>query len=625
MSRAAKIVLFLLALAMFISSLLLEVDYTHTEILKKMKMLVIQLAVILFAAKLMGEFFIKFLKQPAVLGELLAGVIIGPFALGSIELPILHSPLFPKYPDFPVSPELYGVATVASIILLFLAGLETDFQQFLKQSLTGTLVGIGGVLGAFVFGNLITVWFGLAPKGFMDPVALFMGTISVATSVGITARVLSEQKQLDSPEGTSILAGAVIDDVLGILILAVVVGMVSAEGVMGGPKEKELKELMDKAVYAHKKHDYVQSAEIHQTLAKEYQNLEKARQRTLQERPKKAQEEHHVDWKQVGLIGYKAFGFWLGITIVGIILAGRISWFLKLFNQGTMMALGLALALLISGLAESVGLAAIIGAYAIGLALSKERISDELEHAFQGLYNCFVPVFFAVMGMLVDIPKMLDTSILTYSIVFTVVAIFVKVLGCGLPSYLTGFNTKGALRIGVGMLPRGEVALIVAGVGLASGVISQSMFGVAVAMTLITTLIAPPVLVKIFDDTPGRYKDMGGKEEKVSSAPGPVLSLDDVEPSLVYPCFHYISIALEEKGYETKMLSHRPDHIYQASKGDITMEIREKSSQILFDFPEESKSEIQDILKEALKRLRADIGQLKPRNIGKEEDGKKEN
>ncbi|MFN2351232.1 MAG: cation:proton antiporter, partial [Kiritimatiellia bacterium] len=190
-----------------------------------MLMLMLQLSVILIGSRLGGLLVSRYLRQPRVFGELLAGMLIGPYALGAFSLPLLNTPLFPVNPDapLPISPELYGLATLASIILLFMVGLETDLNRFMRYSVTGTLVGLGGVLLSFCLGCLVTVLFMPEVSSLMDPVALFMGTLSTATSVGITARILSERHKTSSPEGVTILAGAVFDDVLCIILLAVVV------------------------------------------------------------------------------------------------------------------------------------------------------------------------------------------------------------------------------------------------------------------------------------------------------------------------------------------------------------------------------------------------------------------
>ncbi len=424
-----------------------EHSITHT-----MMLLAFQLGVIIIAAKLVGELFDRVFRMPAVLGELAAGLLIGPYALGALPLPVIGA-LFPLSQAgqvladgtviIPVSEIIYGVSTLASILLLFLAGLETDFRQFMKYAGPGGLVGIGGVLGAFVTGDLLTVWFGNAlghPEWvFTDGVPMFMGTISVATSVGITARVLSEKGKLDTPEGVTILSGAVIDDVLGIIVLAVVVGLNSPGGAESSPLT----------------------------------------------------------------VALKAFGIFTVVSVLMILLAKPLH---KTFNffkgPGVIPGVAFGIALLLAGIMESAGLAMIIGAYVTGLALAKEQeLAHYLDRQLRPFYNIIVPVFFCTMGMLVDFKAM--QGALVFGLVFSLVAVVAKVVGCGLPTFLVRFNMKGALRVGFGMLPRGEVALIVAGVGLTKQVIQSDMFGVAIMMTLITTVLAPPILVKLFEGGPG--------------------------------------------------------------------------------------------------------------------------
>ncbi len=417
-------------------------DNNGASMTHKMTYFVLQLAVIVVSARLLGFIFSKYLKQPAVLGELCAGMIIGPYALGSIDLPLIGQLFHIQNALMPVTTELYGLATVASIILLFLAGLETDLAVFIKYSVAGTLVGIGGVIGAFFLGDYLAVFFGVA-TGFMDPIALFLGAISTATSVGITARILSEKRKLDSPEGVTILAGAVIDDVLGIIILAIVIGIAKVGG-----------------------------------------------------------SGNNVDWGSIGIIAAKAFGFWIVCTALGLILARKITNIMKWFKSTeTIASLSLGLALLLAGLSELAGLAMIIGAYITGLSLSRTDVVNELHHRLSGIYSFLVPIFFCVMGMLVDFSAM--RGALVFGIVYTVFAVFGKVAGCALPALLMKFNLRGALRIGFGMLPRGEVALIIAGIGLSTGIIGADIFGVSILMTLVTTLIAPPFIVSLFEGKPG--------------------------------------------------------------------------------------------------------------------------
>ena len=402
----------------------------ETGIIHEVPRLVIQLSIILITAKSSGEITERVFKAPGVWGELIAGMIIGPYALGSLELPHLGA-LFPLYEHsggatLSVPKELYFLAQIAAIILLFLSGLETDLRQFLRYVYPSLAVATGGVVFSFLLGDLATVFFGYG-KSPLDPVPLFMGAIMTATSVGITARVLSKVKKTNSPEGVTILASAVIDDVIGILILGAVI-TISTLGVLSA--------------------------------------------------------------KSIVLAGLKSLGFLGFLILVGYFLAKYMEFFLKKFQTGGAgLVIPLALCFIAAALAEFFGLAMIIGAYLMGLSLSASKMSSFLEEELSALYHVFVPIFFVVMGMLVDFRALKGAII--FSAVITFLAIISKVVGAGLPSLLVGFNTRGGVRIGLGMLPRGEVALIIAGVGVSAGAIGQEIYGVAVLMTLITTLIAP--------------------------------------------------------------------------------------------------------------------------------------
>jgi Kef-type K+ transport system membrane component KefB len=420
--------------------------------------LVFQLAVILCAAKVGGEIAERFLKQPAVLGELVMGMLIGPFALGQfIHLPHVGA-LFPPpvgHTPIAVSGELWAFAQVAVIILLFIAGLETDLGNFLRYGAKAFVIGLGGVIFPFFLGAWATSVF--TEYGMMSPMALFMGSAMTATSVGITARVLSDIHKLGTPEGVSILAAAVIDDVLGLLVLAIVIAMAAGAAV-------------DEAGLA-------------------------AADETGHAAADGAQP--GIDWGQLGWVALKAFGIWIGVTAAGIFSAKYIERLFSAFkSSGAKITLSLALCFLISAFVELFGLAMIIGAYSIGLGLSQTAMSKEIIKEMEGLYHALVPVFFVVMGMLVSFPAMREEVM--FGVVVSLLAIASKVFGCGLPALGLGFNVRGATRIGLGMLPRGEVALIIAGMGLARGAIDTGLFGVVIMMTVVTTFLAPVLLVPAF-------------------------------------------------------------------------------------------------------------------------------
>jgi Kef-type K+ transport system membrane component KefB len=418
----------------------------HDSPLAVVAELILLLAVILVAAKIGGEVSERYLKIPPVLGELGAGILISPFLLGGIHW-FGGGAIFELAHDgsgLPVEPQLFFVAQLAAVVLLFEAGLETNRDQFMKYVRPATAVAAGGVILPFFMGFAATVMLGFADIDSIEGMlpALFVGAIMTATSVGITARVLADIRRLDSPEGVTVMAGAVVDDVLGIIILAIVIG-ISEEGT--------------------------------------------------------------VTAGSIGVIFLKAVGFWLGLMIIGSIVSKYISNFVLWFKSaGAALVLALALAFIASAVAEIYfGLAMIIGAYTMGLALSGTELKHQVEDSMRSVNNFLVPIFFVVIGMQVDFTAFGagDTSLgsaILFAVVLTLFAVISKIVGSGVPALFVGFNRIGAIRVALGMLPRGEVALIVAGIGLTSGVIGQDVFGVAIVMTVVTTVLAPVFLIPAF-------------------------------------------------------------------------------------------------------------------------------
>lgn len=447
--------------------------------------LVLLLGIIIIAARIGGEVCERYLHIPPVLGELGAGILISPFALGGIEvgsvgplfaipLEVVEGAVHEVESIIPVEPQLFFIAQVAAVILLFEAGLETDRKQFIRYVRPATVVAAGGVIVPFVLGVAATVMFGFASFDSVTALlpALFVGAIMTATSVGITARVLADMRRIDSPEGVTVLAGAVVDDVLGIIILAIVVGISDEGSISGG---------------------------------------------------------------SIAVIAVKAVGFWLGLTFIGSLFANHISRAVLRFRvAGASVALALALAFLAAAIAElGFGLAMIIGAYSIGLALSGTELKERIEEPMRNISALLVPVFFVVIGMQVDFTAFGesggDTTIgraLLFALVLTVFAIISKVGGAGLPALAVGFNGRGAWRIALGMLPRGEVALIIAGIGLASEVIGRDIFGVAIIMTIVTTVIAPILLVPAFRQGGSGLRRPEREEPSESSEPAATGSAD---------------------------------------------------------------------------------------------------
>ncbi|MCR5724608.1 MAG: cation:proton antiporter [Treponema sp.] len=514
------------------------------DVTESMTNLVLQIAVILFAVRVFGKAAER-IGIPSVLGELISGVIIGPYALGGIPLPGFPHGFFPlNSADLAVSPELYGFSTIASIILLFASGLETDFALFLKYSLTGSIVGLGGVVFSFVFGDITGVL--LLGKSFSDPLCLFLGIMSTATSVGITARILSAQKKMDSPEGVTILAAAVFDDVLGIVLLAVVLGIVAV--LQGGGS---------------------------------------------------------VSAGAISLIAARAFGIWLGFTALGLIFSKRIAAFLKLFKHSwdfSICALGLAL--LLAGFFEKQGLAMIIGAYVTGLSLSGTDIANVVQERMYGLYEFFVPLFFAVMGMMVNVRALFSAEVLGFGLCYTVLAVVSKVMGCGIPTLAMGFNLRGALRIGSGMVPRGEVALIIAGIGLTAGILDEQMFGVVILMTLLTTLAAPPLL------TASLKMNGRGTRKETKIGDSETITWDFGTAEIAGMVNHGLLRDLRSEGFFVQSLN-MDEGISHARKDDFALSITKKENIITIEASQEEAGFIKTTMYENVLRLNEAMQDLK--------------
>lgn len=519
--------------------------------------LVFQLAVIIFAVRIFGKLAVK-VGIPSVLGELIAGIIIGPYALGGIPIPGFSNGFFaaPASIAGAVSPELYAFGQIASIILLFSSGLETDLSLFIKYSVSGGIIGLGGVAVSFILGDISAMMIlpvlGIPCEGFMDLKCLFLGIMSTATSVGITARILSEKKKMDSPEGVTILASAVFDDVLGIVLLAVVMGIVAALG--GGGK---------------------------------------------------------LTGSAIGLIALKAFGIWLIATVAFILLSKKIARFVRLFGgtfDFSIAALGVAF--LLAGFFEKQSIAMIIGAYTTGLALSGTDIAPIVQERIHGLYKFFVPIFFAVTGMSVDVTQLFTKNVLICGGIYTLIGILAKLFGCGGPALLLGFNVKGGFRIGAGMIPRGEVALIVAGIGLtakdAAGfpVITQDLFGVVILMTLVTTVIAPPILSVSL-----KIKGRGTRKE-IATSEAQVFEWDFKDAGISRFVLDNFVFDLRSEGFYVQMMNFN-EGLIQARKGAISLSLRTDESKIIIETSEKDMGFVKAEISEIIIRLDKSMASLK--------------
>ena len=523
-----------------------------TLLLHMMTRLVFQLAAIVLAARFLGYLVSRFLKQPSVLGELLAGMLIGPYALGAVHLPFLgNEPLFAIIPgaSIPITPELYGFATVASIVLLFISGLETDLGTFLRFAGVGALTGLGGMILSFCLGAGSAILILPNVNHLMDPKALFMGIIATATSVGITARILSDRRMLSSPEGVTILSAAVLDDVMGIVFLAVVVGLHRGGSNTAG----------------------------------------------------------EVDWGLVARTALKAIGFWVGSTVVGILLVPRLTKSLKQLKDLEFLAMfALGLALLLAGFSETVGLAMIIGSYVMGLAFSSTDVAEDMRHRLEGIYNFIVPIFFCVMGMLVNFAIM--PKVFVYGLLYAFLGIIGKLVGAGGMALFGGFNLKGAFRIGTGMIPRGEVTLIMAGLGLSIGVLDQGLFGVTIMTMFLSSIAAPPIIQLAFHGGSG-YK---GKLQQSSRGKHRIIAFEMPDESLASFVLSRLIVAFQQAEFFPRRVSSRKP-VYIIRKNAIQISLIQEENTIEVSVPPDQEAFVRLLLMEeilSLKELFRNVGEV---------------
>lgn len=376
--------------------------------------ILVQIFALFAAAKLAGEVFER-LRQPAVIGELLVGMLLGAGVLGVV--------------DVAVTPFLSEFAELAVVILLFRVGLETPLGDLRAVGPTAATVALLGVALPFALGAGL-----YALLGQPTPTALFVGAALVATSVGVTARVLADMRLLGERESRVILGAAVIDDVLGLIVLSGVAGAVAGGG--------------------------LQPAAIATTVA-------------------------------------LATGFVVLFGLGGTRAAARGSHLLERPRlPQAPFAFAIALCLGVAALAQQVGLAAIVGAFLAGMIMAESPKRYELEERFEPLGDFLVPFFFVVTGATVDPSSLVGAGVLAVAGAVILLAVVGKVVGCGLAASRLGL--RSALIVGVGMVPRGEVGIIVAREGARIGVVDSSTFAVIIAMSIVTTLIAPPLLKTLF-------------------------------------------------------------------------------------------------------------------------------
>ena len=388
----------------------------------------------IFVAAQVGAEIAQRLKLPGVVGEIAAGCIIGPSLLGWVQ----------------PAEALDVLAEIGVVLLLFAVGLETRLDEMKRVGRSAFLVGVLGVIIPFALGSL---W--AHGVGYDWAKSLFVAAAFVATSAGITARVLQELGVLQREESRVILGAAVIDDILAMLLLGIVTALQSGESLRLG---------------------------------------------------------------HLAIVLGEAVGFVVIIALVGTrLMRGTSSWLEAPINPLSPLTIVLALCLGLAFLSTQFGLAAIIGAFLAGMIASETRQRETLEHQTQPLLALMTPFFFVMTGSKVELVQLADADALLTLALITAIALASKLIGGFLGAL--GLGKRGALIVGVGMMPRGEVGVVIASLGLAAGVFAPRTYALIVSMSLLTSIVTPPLLALLFRGA--RESDGGGRNDRRPDASGP--------------------------------------------------------------------------------------------------------
>jgi Kef-type K+ transport system membrane component KefB len=384
----------------------------------------ISLAVLLFAAKLFAELFHKF-KIPVVLGELLAGIIVGPYAIGALLI-------FEGEPLVILNETVLQIGEIAGIVILFIAGLQITPREFLRGGAASFTIGACGVIVPFFLGYYIFTLYGLQALQ-----SILVATALTATSVAITVSVLTELGKLQTEEAKIILGAAIVDDILAIAVLSVVVTMVQT-----GNMAPSIIDIM--------------------------------------------------------FLILKILGIFVLLLVGAIVIIPRILNSERLWKaRGSVEGIVTASFFGASAIAAAAGLSPIVGAFSVGMAIASTKIIKRVEEYVDKLEIIFAPLFFAIIGAQVNLTGV-NLDVLFLSSIIIVIAVLSKLGGCGLPALMFLRNKSKAMKVGIGMISRGEVGLIVAGIGVTAGILSSNIYTTLVIMVAITTLITPVWLKKAY-------------------------------------------------------------------------------------------------------------------------------
>ncbi|AIF84471.1 Kef-type K+ transport system, membrane component [Candidatus Nitrososphaera evergladensis SR1] len=377
----------------------------------------ISLGILLFAAKIFAELFAR-IKLPVVLGELVAGIIVGPFALGGLVM-------FQDKPIVNLDETVRTIGEMSAVVILFIAGLEITPREFLRGGASAFTVGAIGVAVPFFLGYFVFLQFGLAALE-----SMLIATALTATSIAISVQVLTELGRIRAKEARLIIGAAIVDDILAIAVLSVVTTMVQTGNVTPAITD-------------------------------------------------------------IVFLILKILGIFAALLVGAIFLIPRLLHVERLWkSRGSIEGIATAAFFAAAGIAAFVGLSPIVGAFAVGMAIASTRVIHRIEEYVDKLQIIFAPLFFAIIGAQVDL-RGVNADVLLIAGALIAVAIGSKMVGCGLPALLFLKDRNKSMKVGIGMISRGEVGLIVAGVGVSSGALTGNIYTAIIIMVAATTIITP--------------------------------------------------------------------------------------------------------------------------------------
>ncbi len=384
---------------------------------------VIAVSLLVLLARILGTVFARF-NLPEVIGEVLAGIILGPFTLGGLIM-------LSGRPLVELNDLMLAFAQIGGIIILFSAGLEFTFHDLRKAGLPASVVGTAGVILPFFGGYYISMFFG---EGWTT--AMLIGATLTATSIAVTVRVLEELNRHKSPEGNILVNAAMIDDVLGLTVLSVATSVVIAG---------KIPAITD-----------------------------------------------------IAMVTGQSIALWFAMLVASVFFLPRLVHMVALLRaKGTVEAISTTSAFGIAAAAGSFGLSPIVGAFAAGMGLAESKSVHQIREFIEKLKILFGPLFFAIIGTYID-PRQVFGLDPVFFAILAAVAILSKIIGCGVPAAFLLKSRAMGLRIGYGMVSRGEVGFIIAGIALASKIFTQAIYSEIVFIIMITTLISPMLLRRSF-------------------------------------------------------------------------------------------------------------------------------